>query len=93
MAYPVRKISPRERVRKALDHIQPDRTPVDFLAVPEIWERLIKSLNISDFPPKSEYYDARWEGLLRKLEVDCRIISYDQFVSPPEEFIDFRRKN
>ena len=78
-------ISPRERVKQSLNHIQPDRTPVDFLAVPEIWERLINSLSITDFPLNSEYFDSRWEALLRKLQVDCRVISYDQFPSPPDD--------
>ncbi len=80
-----RFISPRKRVNQALNHQQPDMTPVDFLAVPEIWESLIQSLAISEFPNQSEYYDSRWEGLLRKLHVDCRVISYDQFPSPPAD--------
>lgn len=85
MTDPDRGISPRERVRQALNHFQPDRTPVDFLAVPEIWERLIHFLGSTTIPPKSEYYDSRWEALLRELQVDCRVISYDQFPSPPAD--------
>ena len=31
----------RKRVLTALSHQQPDRTPVDMLAVPEIWNKLL----------------------------------------------------
>ena len=77
-------VSPRIRVNTALDHQLPDRTPVDFLAVPEIWEKLLDLYNI---PPAnltpSSMFDPSWEQLLQKLEIDCRVISYDQFCSPP----------
>ena len=77
-------VSPRNRVNTALDHKLPDRTPVDFLAVPEIWESL---LNLYNIPPAkltpSSMFDPSWEQLLQKLEIDCRVISYDQFCSPP----------
>jgi hypothetical protein len=36
----IHPITPRERVKTALNHQRPDRTPVDFLATPEIWDRL-----------------------------------------------------
>jgi len=77
-------LSPRERVTTALNHQTPDRTPVDFLAVPEIWEALIRSHSLKpaeDF--QSEYFDPIWETLLQELQVDCRVISYDQFCSFP----------
>ena len=77
-------ITPRERVNLALEHKTPDRMPVDFLAVPEIWEGLIKrsSVQIRKNGTNS-YFDAVWEQLLRKFQVDCRVVSYDQFCSPP----------
>ncbi len=37
-------ITPRERVLTALRHQSPDRNPVDFLATPEIWQRLIEQV-------------------------------------------------
>ncbi len=78
-------ISPRQRVKTALQHIEPDRVPVDFLATPEIWERLIALLK-PDVSPigRSDYFTPSWEALLRHFEVDCRVISYDQFCQPPE---------
>jgi len=107
-------ISPRERVRTALAHQKPDRTPVDFLAVPEIWHRLLAILdpappNASEEPPATgidtdagtawadagsisaaggvPYYDPAWEQLLRSLQVDCRVLSYDQFFNPPSQVL------
>jgi uroporphyrinogen decarboxylase len=79
------KVSPRERVNVALSHRSPDRLPVDFLAVPEIWDLLGKRLGIERQPPdESHFFDPAWEEILRRLEVDCRVISYDQFCAPPE---------
>jgi hypothetical protein len=31
----------RDRVRTALRHEEPDRVPVDFLATPEVWGKLV----------------------------------------------------
>ena len=33
--------SPRARVLKTVQHEEPDRVPVDFLATKEVWEKLI----------------------------------------------------
>ncbi|NJL94603.1 MAG: hypothetical protein HC915_13200 [Anaerolineae bacterium] len=78
-------LSPRQRVQRALDHQQPDRLPVDFLAVNEIWDRLIAHLqpDVSTVGP-SEYFEPAREALLRQLEVDCRLLAYDMFCNPPE---------
>ena len=77
--------SQQERVNIALSHRRPDRVPVDFLAVPEIWELLAARLKIASAPlDDSLFFDPRWEEILRRLEVDCRVISYDQFCAPPE---------
>ncbi|MBS3751381.1 MAG: hypothetical protein KGY39_07765 [Anaerolineales bacterium] len=81
-------LSPRDRVSMAINHQVPDRIPVDFLAVPEIWEKLLKEQNVNTNLKKSDYYDVRWESLLRHLEVDCRVVSYDQFPQPPRRFLD-----
>ena len=77
-------ISPRERVSTALEHVKPDRTPVDFLAVPEIWAALIerRATQIRE-DGTFAYYDPSWEQVLREFQVDCRVISYDQFCDPP----------
>ena len=77
-------ISPRDRVNLALNYNTPDRIPVDFLAVPEIWKKLIQSEALK--PQEhftSQFFDSSWESLLQKFQVDCRVISYDQFCNPP----------
>ncbi len=69
----------------ALAHRDPDRAPVDFLAVPEIWDLLAGRFDIARAPlDDSHFFDPAWEEILRRLEVDCRVISYDQFCAPPE---------
>ncbi|MBZ0304332.1 MAG: hypothetical protein K8J31_31640, partial [Anaerolineae bacterium] len=80
--------SPRERVKTALRHELPDRVPVDFLATPEIWKKLADYW-APDLPAvsQSDYFDPTWEAVLRRLEVDCRVISYDQFCDPPETIL------
>ena len=81
-------ISPRDRVNTALNHKTPDRTPVDFLAVPEIWNSLIQSESLlprNDI--KTQFFDPLWEVLLQKFQVDCRVISYDQFCNPPSSIL------
>lgn len=66
-------LSSRERVLTALSHQQPDRTPVDMLAVPEIWNQLLSRLNSNSR-----------EEVLRHFQVDCRRVSYDSYAVPPE---------
>jgi len=79
------KMNSKDRVNTALAHQSPDRTPVDFLAVPEIWQLLAKHFNITcQELDGSHFFDPAWESILRKLDVDCRVISYDQFCAPPE---------
>lgn len=76
--------APRQRVLTALSHIQPDRVPVDFLATPEIWRRLVEHLQPDPSGVgNSEFSDPLWEAVLRHLQVDCRSLSYDQFCNPP----------
>ena len=73
----------RERVTLALSGGRPDRLPVDFLATTEIWEKLSKHFALPPFVPGAEdYFDLSWERILRALEVDCRVVSYDQFCRP-----------
>lgn len=82
------RITPRQRVLTALRHEQPDRVPVDFLASPEVWERLVEEIrpDIASVG-HSDYFDPAWEALLRHYEVDCRVISYDQFFNPPASLL------
>lgn len=80
--------SPRERVLTALRHEQPDRVPVDFLASPEIWHRLTEAIRPEVAAVgQSDYFDPVWEAILRHFEVDCRVLSYDQFFEPPASLL------
>jgi uroporphyrinogen decarboxylase len=78
-------LTPRQRVLTALRRQWPDRQPVDFLATPEIWARLQAHFGIDEGPPQDDHLvDRNWEAILQRLEVDCRVISYDQFCAPPD---------
>lgn len=80
--------TPRQRVLTALRHEQPDRCPVDFLAAPEIWHRLVEKLGIeSPRPSDDAHFDPTWEAVLQHFDVDCRVISYDQFYNPPSSVL------
>lgn len=58
----------RDRVLRSLAFRRPDRTPRDFAAAPEVWDRLAARFDVSDR-----------DAILRRLGVDCRIVSYDAF--------------
>jgi uroporphyrinogen decarboxylase len=67
-----RSTQARDRVNEAIGHQRPDRTPRDFVAVPEVWRRL------------EEHFGTRKrEEVLVRLGVDCRIVSYDSFCHDP----------
>jgi len=63
-------MSPRERVRTALSHREPDRVPVDLWAVPEVWQRL-----------QHYFGDVSRAEVLRRLHVDVRWVIPD-YVGP-----------
>jgi uroporphyrinogen decarboxylase len=79
-------MNPRERVRTALRHEEPDRVPVDFLATPDVWRRLIEHV-LPDTAGVgcTDFIEADREALLRHFEVDTRVLSYDMFCKPPDE--------
>jgi len=87
MTDPIKQLSPRERVKMALRHEAPDRVPVDFLATMEIWDRLIAHLKPDTTGIGGEYWDPAREAILRRFEVDCRVLSYDMFCAPPTSLI------
>ncbi len=62
----------KDRVNHAVAFQKPDRTPRDFAAVPEVWTKLAKHFGTDDR-----------NAILKRLDVDCRIVSYDSFCSPP----------
>lgn len=80
--------SSRERVLTALAHQTPDRVPVDFLATTEVWDQLIGALqpDISRVG-ESMFFEPAREAVLRHLQVDCRVLSYDMFCSPPDRIL------
>mgnify|MGYP001082171298 CR=1 FL=1 len=63
----------RDRVNRALRFQKPDRTPRDFAAVPEVWRRLANHFGTPDR-----------NRILARLDVDCRIVSYDSFCRHPD---------
>ena len=62
----------KDRVNKAISFKKPDRTPRDFAASPEIWDKLINHFGTDD----------RTE-ILKNLDVDCRVIAADSFCEHP----------
>ena len=62
----------KDRVNQAIAYERPDRTPRDFAAVPEVWKKLAGHFGTDDR-----------NAILKRLDVDCRIVSYDGFCSPP----------
>lgn len=81
-------ITAQERVRTAIRHQTPDRTPVDLVATSEVWDRLVEQFQ----PDVTGLTDMAWlqperEAVLRRLEVDCRIFSYDMFCRPPAHIL------
>ncbi len=77
-------ITPRQRVQTALQHIEPDRVPVDFLATTEIWHKVVQHLELTDKTvDENSFFDPAWEAVLQYFAIDCRLLSYDQFCTPP----------
>ena len=68
-------MTPRERVRTAVDHKAPDRVPVNYLGTPEIDERLRRRLNLPDPPKAAPGYmvDYDWD-IVERLGVDLRTL-------------------
>jgi uroporphyrinogen decarboxylase len=81
-------VTSRQRVEIALRHKEPDRIPVDFLATPEVWDKLVTHFQ-SNFAKleSSEFFSSEREVVLQQLEIDCRLISYDMFCAPPESVL------
>lgn len=72
-----------------LNHIEPDRTPVDFVAAPSVWVDLIDHFNLSqkENSGNDQFFEVSREQILQKLNVDCRVLSYDMFCDPPNDLI------
>ncbi|RMF01660.1 MAG: hypothetical protein D6768_10140 [Chloroflexi bacterium] len=75
----------QQRVRAAIQHQTPDRMPVDLVATSEVWDKLVDYFQ----PDTTGMEDMTWlqparEAVLRQLQVDCRLFSYDMFCNPPQ---------
>jgi uroporphyrinogen decarboxylase len=78
--------SPRKRVEMSLCHHTPDRVPVDFLATPEIWSKLTQHFAIeSEELGDNLFFEPAREAVLERLNIDCRVFSYDMFLNPPPD--------
>jgi uroporphyrinogen decarboxylase len=74
----------RERVNTAIDHQEPDRVPADFVATPEVWDKLIAYYGLEQNDTGlAKFLDHRREAVLAHLGIDCRVLSYDMFCAPP----------
>jgi uroporphyrinogen decarboxylase len=77
-------LTPRQRVELSLNHQTPDRIPTDFFATPEVWDKLSTGFGIQKTSPKDgAYFEESREEVLRRLNIDCRVISYDMFINSP----------
>lgn len=81
-------LTPQERVRAAIRHEVTDKIPCDFLATAEVWEKMVTHFQ----PGTTGLEDMVWleperEAILRMLDIDCRLFSYDMFCSPPKEIL------
>jgi uroporphyrinogen decarboxylase len=78
------KLGSRERVLCALRHAEPDRVPVDFLATPEVWDKLVDHFHPDGSGIDSGgFFAPEREAVQQALEIDCRLLSYDVFCNPP----------
>ena len=79
----------KTRALQALRHEQPDRVPVDFVAVPEIWEELERELHpdARAYEPLAEWMEPGRAAILDALKIDYRLLSYDMFCAPPENLV------
>lgn len=85
---PRASITARQRIQTALEHREPDRTPVDVLMTPEVWHKLIQHFGLEwRKPSDDQFFDPVWEQVAARLESDMRLLSYDQFCNPPESIL------
>ncbi|HEX2908788.1 MAG TPA: hypothetical protein VHO69_18095 [Phototrophicaceae bacterium] len=81
-------ISSRQRVQMALNHQEPDRVPVDFMATPAVWAKLTEHFEVETITlSRPDYFQPEREAVLRELQIDCRVLSYDMFCQPPEALL------
>jgi len=67
----------KDRVNNAILFKKPDRTPRDFAAVPEIWNKL------------NDFFETKDRNkILKFLDVDSRVVSYDSFCQHPNYDLD-----
>lgn len=78
----------RERIRRAMRHVEPDRVPVDLLMTPEVWHKMIHHYGWEwSKPSDDQFFDPVWNRVAAELQSDMRLLSYDQFCKPPESIL------
>jgi uroporphyrinogen decarboxylase len=82
-------LTSRERVNMAMAHREPDRVPLDFLAVPEVFDEIIEHLrpDPAPFAGLSRWMEPEREAVLSAIGSDCRLLSYDMFVKYPASLL------
>jgi uroporphyrinogen decarboxylase len=76
------------RVQAAINHQPTDRVPADFLATSEVWDIMVKHYQPDTAGLEDLYWlDPAREAILRMLQIDCRLFSYDMFCNPPAHVI------
>lgn len=82
-------LTSQERVKTAIRHQTPDRAPFDLVATSEVWNKLVHHLQpgTAGLEDMAAWLQPEREAVLRHLEIDCRLFSYDMFCAPPEHII------
>ncbi len=76
------------RVQAAINHQSTDRVPADFLATSEVWDIMVEHYQPDTVGLEDLYWlDPAREAILRMLQIDCRLFSYDMFCNPPAHVI------
>ena len=70
-------MKPRERVLMAINHLEPDRLPVDYIGTPEVTEALFRHFRLDDISDETE----KMNRLLEALGVDLRHIG-PKYIGP-----------
>ena len=87
-------MTPRDRVRAALAHSEPDFTPCDYFATPEVHRALLAHFEITEIPPTPPLLATPMGGpgdnlLPERLGTDIRYVA-PPYVGPPPsaDFLD-----
>ncbi|MFB3892459.1 MAG: uroporphyrinogen decarboxylase family protein [Phycisphaerae bacterium] len=71
-------MTPRDRVLQAVTHVVPDRIPIDFWAVPEVYGQLQEAWGLADLGA-----EAAREAVLKRVGADLRYFNGPALQGPP----------